>query len=67
MSKEEGERVTLREVYNLVDDKIGKVDDKVNELAGKVSNIEGRLVMVPMLISSAIGIFTLIVNLVIKK
>lgn len=63
----EDEKVTFREVYNLVDQKVGDVEDKVDKLLSKVANIEGRLMMVPILISSGIGVFFFIIQLAIRN
>lgn len=70
---ETGEKVTIREVYDLVDRKVGDVnkkvsavEEKVDNVQSKVSNIEGRLMMIPTLISIGISGFFLIINIIIK-
>lgn len=74
--------LTTADVYNLVDKKVGEVNISVQRLEAKfdalesgrlsgvetkVANIEGKLMMVPVLISIAIGIFGLIINLVLSR
>jgi hypothetical protein len=61
------DKIGWKEVYDLVDDKVGEVASDVSEIKVKVANIEGRLMMIPILISSGIGVFFFIINLVIAK
>lgn len=74
--------VSIREIYTLIDStkkdimaSIIRVENKfdtlesgrLSNLETKVANTEGRLMMIPILVSSAIAIFGLIINLVITK
>lgn len=61
------EEITVSMIYDLVDRKVGVVEGKVDDVAKQVANINGRLMMIPILISGAIGAFFFIINLVIKK
>ena len=69
--------VSVRELYQLIDQKIGQVNISINRLETKVDNLEGgrlsnierdvatiqgKLMVIPMLISIAMGIFSFILN-----
>ena len=87
------DRVSIREVYNLIDSrftqvsisidtKVGQVAASVDRLEGKfdtleagrlsavekeVANVQGRMMLIPILISSAVSVFGVVVSLVLKK
>lgn len=67
MTSRQASDLNWKSVYDLVDEKVGAVEDKVDTVISKVANIEGRLMMIPVIISSAIGIFFFIINLIVKK
>lgn len=77
-----GSSVSVRELYTLIDSKIGQVNTSILRLetkldsleAGRLSNLEkdvssvkGQLMVVPVLISIAMGVFSFILNKVIFK
>jgi hypothetical protein len=79
MPKEQSENVTIREVYGLVAqvrtdvaNSLSRLENKFDTLESgrlsnveqKVSSMEGKMTMIPVLISAAISIFGLIVNLI---
>lgn len=72
-----GDKVTVRELYQLVDNKIGQVNSSIIRLENKFDNlesgrlaaieqrqasIEGKMTIIPILISIAIGIFSFLLN-----
>ncbi len=77
----QNESVTVRELYTLIDSKIGLVNSSINRLETKVDNLEsgrlssvekdlsalkGQMMIIPTLIGIAISVFGFIVNRVIK-
>lgn len=63
-----------KEVLGVLQGLEKKVDDAVTDIAkgnnqrdAKVANIEGKIMMIPVLISIAIGIFGLVINIVLFK
>lgn len=69
--------VSVRELYQLIDQKIGQVNVSINRLETKfdgleagrltslereVSTIQGKIMMIPLLVSSALGVFGFVVN-----
>ena len=66
-------QVTIREVYELVDskngklnDSIGRLEDTVYQLDRRLANIEGRMMLVPFLISTAISVVFFVINTITK-
>lgn len=73
--------VSVRELYTLIDNRMGQVNDSIYRLEGKfdslesgrisnmekdIANMQGRMMMIPTVISIAISVFFFIVNLLTK-
>lgn len=78
----DGGSVTVRELYALIDQKIGQVNSSIlrvetkldnleqgrlSNLERDVSSIQGRLMVIPILISIAMGIFSFFLNRMVLK
>lgn len=77
-----GEKVTIREVYQLIDSKVGAIDRSLERLESKfdvlesgrlsnlekeVANITGRIMIIPILVSIAISVFSFVVNYIFRN
>lgn len=71
------ESVSVRELYTLLDDRFGAVNNSIQRLESRidslvsdrlshverdVATIQGKLMIVPILISIAMGVFSFIIN-----
>ena len=54
--------VTIREVYQLVDERVARVEEKIDSLKEQVMIAKGQSMMFPILISIAIAIFGFIMS-----
>lgn len=80
--KKDSSAVTVRELYQLIDEKVGQINVSILRLetkldsleSGRLSNVErdvssiqGRLMVVPVLISIAMGAFSFLLNRLVFK
>lgn len=58
------ESVTYKELYDFVDTKTGKIYERLDGIEKQLNIIQGQKAMIPFVVSSAVGIFFTIVNIV---
>lgn len=59
--------VSIRSVDTKVETLQGEAGGRIAKVESKVANIEGRLLMIPLIVSTAISLFGIIISLVITK
>lgn len=66
--------VSIREVYDLINDirkelsgRLERVEEKVDKVATKQANSQGQMMMIPLFISIVIGAFSLVFNIITAK
>lgn len=71
MVRDEG-KVTVREFYQALDDRakefnvaVGALTIEISNLKAEIANMKGRWMMIPVLISIAMAVFSFMINYVI--
>lgn len=60
------DQVTYKTLYDFVDGKTKDIYDQLDEIKKQLNVIQGQRAMVPFLVSSAIGVFFTVINIVVS-
>lgn len=60
------EQVTYKTLYDFVDGKTSKIYERLDAIEKQLSSMQGQQKMVPFLVSTGIGVFFTVINIVVS-
>ncbi len=58
--------ISYRDLYEFVDAKTSKIYERLDAIENQLSNMQGQQKMVPFLVSTAVGVFFTVINIVVS-